>query len=91
MFLLGREVDRTRGYTPDESLLDLPAAAFDPARLQCHTSRAVTSRGVFVCPLLVDDPRARMGARLEEGLRPHALVHGACSTCYATGMTCGNG
>jgi uncharacterized Fe-S cluster-containing radical SAM superfamily protein len=91
MFLLGREVERTRGYSPDESLLDLPAEAFDPARLQCRASRAVTSRGVFVCPLLVDDAGARMGARLEEALRPHRLSHGACSTCYATGMTCGNG
>ena len=91
MFLLGREVERTRGYAPDESLLDLPAEAFDPTRLQCHTSRAVTSRGVFVCPLLVEDGSARMGARLEEALRPHRLRHGACSTCYATGMTCGNG
>jgi len=91
MFLLGREVERTRGYQPDESLLDLPAEAFDPTRLQCHSSRAVTSRGVFVCPLLVDDGSARMGARLEDALRPHRLRHGACSTCYATGMTCGNG
>ena len=90
MFRLGRETERTRGYTPAESLLDLPAGAFDPARLQCGSCRAVSSRGVFVCPLLVEDESARMGDRIDQALGPFELRHGACSTCYATGMTCGN-
>ena len=91
MFRLGREAERTRGYTAAETLLDLPADAFDPARLQCRACRAVTSHGVFVCPLLVDEASARMGDRLEQALGPFELRHGACATCYATGMTCGNG
>jgi uncharacterized Fe-S cluster-containing radical SAM superfamily protein len=91
LFRLGREIERTRPYAVGESLSGLPAEAFDPGRLQCGSCRAVTSRGVFVCPLLVDEPRARMGDRLGEASRAYALVHGACSTCYATGMTCGNG
>jgi hypothetical protein len=90
MFRLGRETERTRGYSEAETLLDLPPAAFDPTRLQCRSCRAVTSRGVFVCPLLVDEEGARMGERLDQALRPFELSHGACSTCYATGMTCGN-
>jgi Fe-S cluster biogenesis protein NfuA len=24
-------------------------------------------------------------------MRPFVLAHGACSTCYVTGMTCANG
>ena len=91
MFLLGREVERTRGYQPVETLADLPAEAFDPGRLQCASCRAVTSQGVFVCPLLVDEPGGRMGSRIEETLGSFALTHGACSTCYVTGMTCANG
>jgi len=90
MFRLGREVTRTRGYDAVETLADLPPAAFDPARLQCGTCRAVTSRGVFVCPLLVDEPGGRMGDRLGEALGSHPLSHGACATCYGTGMTCAN-
>jgi len=31
-----------------------------------------------------------MGARLEEALGPFTLAHGACYTCYLTGMTCAN-
>jgi uncharacterized Fe-S cluster-containing radical SAM superfamily protein len=91
MFLLGREAQRTRGYEPGESLADLPSEAFDETRLQCGSCRAITSRGVFVCPLLVDEPIGRMGGSLSDSLRPFALRHGACFTCYATGMTCGTG
>ncbi|MEK7329564.1 MAG: radical SAM protein [Candidatus Eisenbacteria bacterium] len=91
MFQLGREVARTRGYRAPETLADLPAQAFDPHRLQCGSCRAVTSQGVFVCPLLVDEPGGRMGARLGEALGPFSLSHGACYTCYVTGMTCANG
>ena len=91
IFLLGREADRSRAYEAGETLAGLPAEAFDPHRLQCSSCRAVTSRGVFVCPLLVDEPQARMGERLEQALGSFPLRHGACYTCYLTGMTCGNG
>lgn len=91
MFQLGREAARTHGYGAIETLADLPEAAFDPARLQCSSCRAVTSQGVFVCPLLVDEPGGRMGGRLDETLGSFTLSHGACYTCYVTGMTCANG
>jgi len=91
MFRLGREVTRSGGYDASETLAGLPPEAFDPHRLQCSSCRAVTSRGVFVCPLLVDEPGGRMGERLDQALGSYPLRHGACTTCYATGMTCGNG
>jgi len=91
LFRLGREVGLHRGYEATETLAGLPADGFDPARLQCGSGRAVTSRGVFVCPLLVDEPGARMGSRLTDALGGFTLRHGACYTCQVTGMTCGNG
>jgi len=91
MFLLGREAGRTRGYGVAESLADLPPEQFDPKRLQCSGCRAVTARGVYVCPLLVEEPGGRMGDSLGDALRPFELRHGACYTCHVTGMTCGNG
>ena len=91
LFRLGREAARTRGYAEAESLRDLPASSFDPARLQCGSCRAVTARGVYVCPLLVDEPGGRMADRLADALAPYPLTHGACFTCYVTGMSCGNG
>ncbi|HEY3215195.1 MAG TPA: radical SAM protein [Candidatus Eisenbacteria bacterium] len=91
MFQFGREAERTSGYQGVETLADLPSHQFDPTRLQCGGCRAVTSQGVFVCPLLVDEPGGRMGDRLEQTLGGFALRHGACYTCYVTGMTCANG
>ena len=91
MFALGRELTRLGEPPPPRSLQALPAEAFDPGRLQCGRSRAVTSRGVFVCPLLVDEPGGRMGDTLAECARPFPLAHDACVTCWATGMTCANG
>src|SRR5690242_15004193 len=91
LFRIGREAALHRGYAREETLADLPPAAFDPQRLQCGSGRAVTSRGVFPCPLLVDEPAARMGERLADARGGFSLRHGACYTCYLTGMTCGNG
>jgi AdoMet-dependent heme synthase len=90
MFRLGREVARSRGYLDGETLAGLSADQFDPARLQCGSCRAVTARGVYVCPLLVDEPAARMGDTLAAAARPFTLAHGACLTCHLSGMTCAN-
>jgi uncharacterized Fe-S cluster-containing radical SAM superfamily protein len=91
LFRLGREVERSRGYGAGETLALLPPADFDPHRLQCGSCRAVTSRGVYVCPLLVDEPGGRMDDTLAGAARPFPLAHGACHTCWVTGMTCANG
>lgn len=90
MFRLGREAARSGGYDPHHTLATLPADAFDPHRLQCGHGRAVTSRGVYVCPLLVDEPGGRMADTLADAARPFRLAHAACSTCWVTGMTCAN-
>ena len=90
LFLVGREVGRTRGYVPEEILTEEHVQGYDFHGLQCSTSRMVTSRGVFVCPILIDHPAARMGATLSETLRAFPLAHGACHTCWATGASCRN-
>ncbi len=91
LFRLGRESTRTRGYAESETLAGLSCGCFDPTRLQCGSCRAVTARGVYVCPLLVEEPGGRMGDRLADALGPFELAHGACHTCWVTGMTCANG
>jgi hypothetical protein len=48
----------------------------------------VTSRGVYVCPILIDEPRARMGETLAEALRPFELAFPSCFTCHEYGVTC---
>jgi len=85
---LGAETARSRGYAPGETLRgrDLPdAQAWD---LACASGRMVTSRGVFVCPILIDEPAARLGDCLAPTLRPFTLAHGGCYTCVALGLSC---
>lgn len=90
LFHIGREERRTRGYEPEDLLTPEHMRGFDSWGLQCSTSRMVTSRGVYVCPILIDAFDARMGKTLRETLRPFPLAHGACYTCWATGATCRN-
>jgi molybdenum cofactor biosynthesis enzyme MoaA len=88
LFRLGAEEQRLRGYAPAETLAGrfLPPEALEA--LQCSSARMVTSRGVYVCPILIDLLAARMGATLAETRRPFPLSTGACFTCHEYGVTC---
>jgi len=83
---IGAEATRTHGYEPWERLTDLPED--DAAVLQCSTSRMITSKGVYVCPILLDFDEARMSDTIEESLRPFPLKFGACHTCWVDGVSC---
>ena len=91
MFRLGREVERSGPPGPGESLAGVPQDLVAAARLQCAGCRAVTARGIHVCPLLVEEPGGLIADRLDQALGDFELQHAACSTCFATGMTCANG
>jgi len=86
LFRMGAEERRGRPYRRSEHLR--PEDPIDPEKLQCGTGRMVTSEGVYVCPILIDKPEARMGRSLAETLRPFELSHSACYTCHVTGVTC---
>jgi len=87
---IGAEADRGRAYHADERLTPEMMGGFDPNLLICHHSRIVTDRGVFVCPILIEAPDARLGTTLEESLGPYPLRHHACYTCYQYGTICAN-
>jgi molybdenum cofactor biosynthesis enzyme MoaA len=86
LFHLGAEETRGRGYLPSERLT--AADRIDPEQLQCSSGRMVTSRGVYVCPILVDFEGARLGAALRDSLQPFLLAYPACHTCHVQGVTC---
>jgi len=85
---LGAETGRTRSYAAWETLAGQALSAEDSVALQCASGRMVTSRGVYVCPILIDSPEARMGEKLMDGLRPFELKHQACYSCHAEGLSC---
>jgi hypothetical protein len=63
---------------------------FDRDLLMCANSRLVTDRGVWVCPLLVEQRDARLGTTLDDAARSYTLRHEACVTCWRYGTICGN-
>ena len=87
-FLIGAEAERTRGYDAGERLTLEMMDAYPAERLQCATSRMATERGVWVCPILVNEESARMGGTIAEALRPFPLASGACWTCHRFGVSC---
>jgi len=87
---IGREALRTRGYADDELVTEAMLETYDVTQLLCATGRVVTSRGIYVCPILLDAPDARLGATMEEAARPYALGHRACYTCWWHGAICTN-
>jgi AdoMet-dependent heme synthase len=88
LFRIGAEERRLRAYESWESLRGRELTGDEAVELQCSSCRMVTSRGVYVCPILIDEPRARMGASIGETLRPFELRYAACFTCHEYGVTC---
>lgn len=87
---LGAEVERTGGYGDETHITHAMMAEYDQSNLLCHNARLVTDKGVWVCPILLDSPDARMGDSLEDAIRPYPLRHAACTTCYHHGAICSN-
>ncbi len=87
-FLLGQLAVNNRNYFDHEHVTEKCFVSYDITNLQCSTSRMATKTGVYVCPILVDNNKARMGDTIEETLRPFPLTQSACYTCRVTGMTC---
>ena len=87
---LGAEVERNRSYHDSERVTESMLEDFDTSPFVCSHSRIVTDRGVYVCPILIDAPEARMGDHLSDALGSSKLEHGACYTCYMSGAICSN-
>jgi molybdenum cofactor biosynthesis enzyme MoaA len=88
LFRIGAEERRLRAYESWESLRGRHLTGEEAERLQCSSCRMVTSKGVFVCPILIEEPGARMGEALAETLRPFELAYSSCFTCHEYGVTC---
>ncbi|MGH7540006.1 MAG: radical SAM protein [Gemmatimonadota bacterium] len=87
---IGREAVRERGYADDEWVSAAMLEGYDRGQLICSSGRVVTSRGVHVCPILIEEPDARLGDSLEDADRPFELRHQACYTCWLHGAICSN-
>jgi MoaA/NifB/PqqE/SkfB family radical SAM enzyme len=87
---LGRELTRIKDGHHEIILTEEMLRGFDRDLLMCSNSRIVTDRGVWVCPLLVEEPDARLGNSLNDSVADYELRHRACHTCYQYGTFCQN-
>ena len=85
---IGAEESRLRANESWETLKDRELLPEEAGVLQCTSARMITSKGVYVCPILIDAPDAKMGETLSETARPFTLSHQACFTCHETGFSC---
>lgn len=88
IFQLGAEAERAGAYQSWQRLTAEDAPAEGWGHLQCSSSRMVTDQGVWVCPILVNEPSGKMGERLTDALDEHPLEHSACWTCHVFGVSC---
>jgi AdoMet-dependent heme synthase len=88
VFQIGAEAERGGAYQSWQRLRegDAPEEGWD--HLQCSACRMVTDQGVWVCPILVNEPGAKMGKELADTLGPFTLDHPACWTCHVYGVSC---
>jgi len=87
---LGRALMRVAGLQRDECVTTAMLEDYDRDLLMCSNSRLVTDRGVWVCPLLIDQPDARLGTTLDDAAHSYELRHQTCVTCWRYGAICGN-
>lgn len=87
-FKIGREERRAGGYEDWERLREGDLLDGEAEQLQCSSCRMVTARGVYPCPILIEEDDALMGQDLADGLRPIELKHAACYTCHVEGVSC---
>ncbi|HKF43127.1 MAG TPA: radical SAM protein [Thermoanaerobaculia bacterium] len=88
LFRIGAEERRLRAYESWETLRGRRLTVEEAERLQCSSCRMVTSKGVYVCPILIEEPGAKMGETLAKTLRPFELAYPSCFTCHEYGVTC---
>ncbi len=89
--LMGEEAKRSRGYSGTEQVTHEMLHGFDVSQLICSKARLVTADGVYVCPILLGAPGARLADSVDEAAQiPAALSEQACFTCYMSGAICSN-
>jgi AdoMet-dependent heme synthase len=87
VFHLGAEAERSGAYESWQRLREGDVqGGFD--HLQCSACRMATAQGVWVCPILVNEPAARLGETLADALGGFDLDHPACWTCHVYGVSC---
>lgn len=88
VFHIGAEAERGGAYESWQRLREGDVGPGGWDHLQCSSCRMATDQGVWVCPILVNEPTAKMGESLADALTGFPLDHPACWTCHVYGVSC---
>jgi molybdenum cofactor biosynthesis enzyme MoaA len=88
LFRIGAEAERGGAYESWQRLGERDGDEAGWEHLQCSSGRMVTGQGVWVCPILVNEPAGKLGASLADALGDYPLEHPACWTCHVYGVSC---
>lgn len=83
---IGREQGRTHSYAT--RLGEGPLLPAVESSLLCATGRCATAQGIYTCPILVENPSARLGDSVAESVQAIRLGWAACQTCVLDGLRC---
>jgi MoaA/NifB/PqqE/SkfB family radical SAM enzyme len=78
---LGEYAKNFGGYDENELVTNEKLEKIDKSKFDCASSRIVTNNGVFVCPILINDPRGKVGNTLTDSSKQFFLEQNACYTC----------
>jgi hypothetical protein len=59
---------------------------FKKEMLDCATSRVISKNGIYACPMLTNDYRARLGSSLGDYSKVNYLDCEKCSVCTKLGQ-----
>ncbi len=68
-------------FSNDLSAIENNFSEFNNCRVDCATSRIVAKNGVYACPMLVNDYRARLGSKISDCSKINYLDCEKCSLC----------
>ena len=68
-------------YEENELVTNEKLEKVNSSKFDCASTRIVTSNGIFVCPILINDPRGKVGNTLADSSKQFFLEQNACYTC----------
>lgn len=78
---LGEYAKNFKTYDENEFVTQSELQKADSCKFDCASSRVVSDNGVYVCPVLVNDPRGKVGNTLADSAKRFFLEPNACYSC----------
>ena len=72
-------------FNKNEEINQIEFEKINIENLDCNNSRTISQNGVYACPMLVNDYRARLGSNINDYSKDNYLDCEKCSICVNSG------